>query len=174
MMYLQVRCAPVIYPRSGQYSYRFGDHGKFISDSGYVTIFVKYGVFGLIILIYALVMIGVKGFQLNRKITSSIMDKNNYFPISIILPVLVVIFLVGPVKGGLYFITYKTGEFFAFILAICVIESEFFVLRGRHHNDRSSSKISRGIIGVRAFDAQSWFQWIILNCCFLIKVFILY
>lgn len=114
----------LIYPEGADMVLGFGDNGKFISDVGYVTIFVKYGMVGLVTLFSALFMLGNRGYRTGKKAMAMVTENGGAIPISMILPGLMTLFIVGSFKGGLYFLTYKTGELFAFILALCIIEGE--------------------------------------------------
>ena len=99
----------------------FGDHGVFVSDVGLVTVYVKYGIVGIASLLYAFAAISFRGFRTGRIADTFYTGRGS---ISAILPGLMALFIVGSMKGGLYFITYKVGELFAFVLALCIIEGE--------------------------------------------------
>ncbi len=99
----------------------FGDDGKFVSDVGYVTVFVKYGLVGIVAVISTLFVIAVKGRRIGKLVMSVSPDS---IPLSAFLPGIAAIFFVGSMKGGLYFLTYKVGEIFAYILALCIVEDE--------------------------------------------------
>ena len=121
---IQQQVYGILYPHGSEVVFGFGDNGEFVSDIGYVTVFVKYGIVGLLSVFYTLITIGKTGFKTGKNAMLSVTKKGVGFPINAILPGLMTLFIVGSSKGGLYFITYKTGELFAFVLALCILEGE--------------------------------------------------
>jgi hypothetical protein len=114
----------LLYPQGTGLIFGFGDNGLFVSDVGYITVFVKYGIVGLVILFSAMFMIGWRGYRTGKKSMTLVTKYKASIPLNMILPAIISLFIVASFKGGLYFITYKTGELFAFILALCLIEGE--------------------------------------------------
>lgn len=117
---LRTQVYGIHYPQGLDMIWGIGDRGEFISDIGFIGTFVKYGFIGIAALLYIFISIGYMGYRIGKK------AKGLYFylPISSLLPGLMAMFIVGSMKGGLYFITYKIGELFAFILALSLVEAE--------------------------------------------------
>jgi len=99
-----------------------GDTGMYISDSAYVTIYVTYGLVGVAVIAYALFAIARQASRTGRSFRAAVGSPRA--SVSSMLPAMVALFAVASAKGGLYLLTYKTGELFAVLLAYCVVEAE--------------------------------------------------
>ena len=121
LYYTQVRY--VNYPRGWNIILGYGDDGKFISDVGYINVFCRYGLLGIFVLISSFVALFKTGSKIG-KLIESVQTSSKYTPVNFILPALIVLFAIGSMKGGLYFLTFKTGECFALIIALCIVEAE--------------------------------------------------
>jgi hypothetical protein len=118
----------VSYPKGLEAVIGFGDDTRFVSDLGIVTVYVKYGVIGMVVLACVYAVWVYKGLQTSGMILAA---TRQYMPFSTTLPALVALFVVGNMKGGLYFLTYKLSELFAFVLALVIVEGEIAVAYSR-------------------------------------------
>lgn len=126
----------VSYPKGPDMIIGFGDDRRFVSDLGIVTVYVKYGVIGLVVLACVYAVWVFKGLETRRMILLTTRYK---MPFCETLPAFVAVFFVGSMKGGLYFLTYKLGELFALVLALAVVEGEIVVAYRRERRFRKLS-----------------------------------
>lgn len=124
---LETQVYGIRYPEGADAVFGFGDQGAFVSDSGFITVYVKYGLVGIAAVLYVLLRIGRTGDHLDRQ--AQRIFSGAALSLSGVLPGLATLFVVGSLKGGLYFVTYKIGELFAFVLALSITESELLLSR---------------------------------------------
>jgi hypothetical protein len=132
----------VSYPEGLDVLWGKGDDGEFVSDSGYVTTYVKHGVAGILIVLFFLAITAFQGNRLARAVARR--ASVAVLPISAVVPGLAALFCAGSIKGGHYFLTYKIGELFALVLALSVIEGEFALTK----EPAAARSIARWFFGV--------------------------
>jgi len=116
------------YPEGIDVVFGFGDDTRFISDVAYVSMFIKYGLAGLLAVFYiyfSWISSGFRmiGYGLRKKILLERMT--SLFTI----PGIVVFFLMAATKGPLYFISIKTGELVSVILGLALFEIQSILNR---------------------------------------------
>ena len=116
------------YPDGVDIVFGFGDDTNFVSDIAYASIFVKYGLIGLLVTFYVFFVwmsSGIKmvSYGLRKKIPLE--STISFF----ILPGLAALFLIAAMKGPLYFLSLKTGELVSMLLGLSLFEFEVILNR---------------------------------------------
>jgi len=120
LYYTQV--ANVDYPVGLDILFGYGDNAKPISDSGYVTTYVKYGLAGMLslVIIFSCWIIAALKKISAAKATNL---ESEVVIFNIILVCSTVIFIIAAIKGPLYFLSGINGDIMAYILAFAIYEN---------------------------------------------------
>jgi hypothetical protein len=98
-----------------------GDDTQFISDVGYVTVYIKYGVFGLCVVLYTFLtwlFVGLSSIARRKRLGAAASNTVTTF----VLPGMAVLFAIAAMKGPLYFLSFKTGDLVALLCALVLVE----------------------------------------------------
>jgi hypothetical protein len=111
------------YPNGIDMVFGFGDDTNFVSDVAYVTIFIKYGFAGLIVVFYVFFI------WISSGIRMTFYSLRNKIPLErrmalFILPGMAILFLIAAMKGPLYFLSLKTGELVSVLLGLALYEHQ--------------------------------------------------
>lgn len=120
LYYTQI--ANLTYPTGADILFGFGDNGKPISDSGYITTFINNGLFGITLLFVALVSWMASSYA--TLIESEKAGNEPSFTIfNFLLLVFTVISMISAIKGPLYFLSYINGDILVYVLALATYEA---------------------------------------------------
>lgn len=116
---IQTQIMGIDFPTGLDSFFGYGDDLSFVSDVGYVSTYVKYGIAGLLVVIFAYVS-WIRTAGLAR--AASLIGGTFTHASTYIVEGAVALFAVAAFKGTFYFLTQKTGDLVAVVLGVMLYE----------------------------------------------------